>query len=447
MFDNPNEMPLMWIGLLFSVIGLGSYFYAASGEELPIMPETFSSMWDMCHCFRDLTAQCLKEVNYLRPQQYTLQTLCFYSGLEKFQASDSEFGVYVVLGIIVKVAMRLGYHRDPKRYSQISIFHGEMRRRLWCLIVQLDAVTSAQVGLPRMIREQETDAAEPKNLLDSDLSETMAVLPHPRPNTDITPVSFAIFMTRVLRLLGAIVDHVNSATPPSHSEVMSLDSRLLETHASLPPYLSMRSLGHSLTDDINIIIRRYALEVCFQKSRCVLHRKYLTRYKYSRIAAVDAAMRLLEVQYEFHKATQPNGQLYREQWRPSALLNQDYILAAMILCFELTWDTNLKKNTSSINSREEQTRQMSEATSEIEATWPREKRMQALQDSYIIWCESSAISALAAKAEEALRVMLKNLKSMQPEAIPRAAVSVPSNIDGTSLASYFRSCMMLILLE
>jgi hypothetical protein len=437
MFDNPNEMPMMWIGLLFSVLGLGAYFYAASGDEFHLLPESFTSMWDMCHCFRDLTAQCLKEVNYLRPQQYTLQTLSFYSGLEKFEASDSEFGVYVVLGIIVKVAMRLGYHRDPKHYPQISTFHGEMRRRLWCLIVQLDLVTSAQVGLPRMIREQETDTAEPKNLLDSDLSESMTALPHPRPSTDITPVSFIIFMTRVLRQLGAIIDQVNLTTPPSYNEVMSLNSRLLDTHATLPPYLSMRSLSESITDNVNLIIRRYAMEVYFQKSRCVLHRKYLTQYRYSRVAAVDAAMKLLDVQCGFYKATQPSGQLFREQWRPSALLNQDYILAAMILCFELTWDT---KNSSFRNSGETQKTQMSEATVDIEAMWPRSKRLQALKDSYAIWAESGATSALAAKAQGALKVMLKNLESIESEeAIPTASNPVPSSVTGTALVFAFVS--------
>lgn len=53
------------------------------------------------------------------------------------------------------------------------------------------------------------------------------------------------------------------------------DFKLMETHATLPPYLTMRSLSLSITDGADLILRRYALEVCLQKSRCVLHRKYL----------------------------------------------------------------------------------------------------------------------------------------------------------------------------
>jgi hypothetical protein len=99
----------------------------------------------------------------------------------------------------------------------------------------------------------------------------MTELPHPRPSTDVTPVAYAIFKVRLLRQLGLIVDQINSITPLSYDEVMRLDFKLMETHATLPPYLTMRSLSLSITDDADLILRRYALEVCHQKSRCVLH--------------------------------------------------------------------------------------------------------------------------------------------------------------------------------
>jgi hypothetical protein len=430
MFEDPNETPLMWIGLLFSILGLASYFYAVSGEELHTIPEPFTSMWEMSNLFRDRTAQCLVEVNYLHPRRYTVDTLCFYFALEKFQGTDSEFGSYVVLGIIVRVAMRLGYHRDASHYPNISPFDGEMRRRVWSLIFQLDFITSAQVGLPRMIREEETDTAEPKNLLDTDFDESMTELPHPRASTDVTPVAYGLFKVRLLRKLGLIVDRINSAIPPSYDEVMRLDSNLTETHVTLPPYLHMRSLSLSITDNADLILRRYAIEVCFQKSRCVLHRKYLIpgksnpQFRYSRTVAVDAAMKLLNVQYIFNVATQPGGQLFGEQWRSSAIINQDYVLAAMILCLDLAWGMRVENALPSD----------CEGESAIEAMWPRNKRLQALKSSYDIWCKSSTVSALAAKAAETLKVMLKDLESANvAEPAPATFVSNPSTVSGMRL--------------
>lgn len=407
MFEDPDKTPLMWIGLLFSILGLASYFYAAAGEDFHGMPEQYGSMLEMSRHCCDLTAQCLLEINYLRPRRYTVETLCFYYALDKFQSKDSEFGAYVVLGIIVRVAMRLGYHRDASRYPQISTFDAEMRRRLWSMILTLDLKTSAQIGLPRMIREEETDTAEPKNLLDADFNEDTAELPHPRPITDITPVAYPIFHVRLLRQLGLIVDQTNSITPPSYDEVLRLDTKLIETHSTLPPYFTMRPLSLSITDDPDLILRRYALEGCFQKSRCVLHRKYLipgksnSQFQYSRNASIDASMKLLDVQHIFHEGTQPGGQLFGEQWRTPAFINQDYILAAMILCLDIAWGMRAENLSSKFES-------------EVEAIWPIEKRLEAIKRSYDIWRKSSTISSLALKAAETLRVMLKDIESAEP---------------------------------
>ncbi|KAG4441524.1 hypothetical protein IFR05_002981 [Cadophora sp. M221] len=322
--------------------------------------------------------------------------------------------------------MRLGYHRDASHYPSISTFEGERRRRLWIMIFQLDLTTSAQVGLPRMIREGDTDTAEPKNLLDSDFDEGITELPHPRPNTDATPVAYVIFKVRLLRQLGSIMDQLNSMTPPSYEEVLHLDSKLHEIHTTLHPYLTMRPLSLSITDNVDLILRRFALEVCFQKSRCVLHRKYLIpskvdpSFKYSRATCVDAAMKLLQVQITFCEESQAGRPFSGEQWRNAAgLLHQDYVLAAMILCLDFTWGMKIEQG---------QSPSLEDGT---EAIWPREQRIQALKTSYDIWSKSSTKSTLAAKATEALRVMLNNPQP-GPNAKPSLSEPPIPNIDSTS---------------
>ena len=92
----------------------------------------------------------------------------------------------------------------------------------------------------------------------------------------MTPVAYAIFKTRLFRQLGLIVDQTNAINPAPYQDVMHLDSQLTATHATLPPYLTMRPLGLSLTDRADLILQRFALEECFQRSRCMLHRKYVT---------------------------------------------------------------------------------------------------------------------------------------------------------------------------
>jgi hypothetical protein len=426
MWKDPDRTPLMWFGLLFSILGLASHYYVMSGDELHTIPAPFTSISEMASHYRDRTAQCLLEVNYLKPVRYTVDTLCFYYLLDIFQSKDAEFGSYIVLGIIVRVAMRLGYHRDASHYPNISPFDGEMRRRTWTMIFQFDLVTSALVGLPRMIREGETDTAEPKNLLDADFDKDMTELPHPRPVTDVTPIAYAIFKTRLFQQFGLIVDQINAISPAPYKDVMRLDSQLTATHATLPPYLTMRPLSLSLTDRPDMILQRFALEGCFQKSRCMLHRKYLIpgqsnpQYRYSRTASVDASMKLLDVQYIMHEASQPGGQLYRERWRMSSLISQDFVLAAIILCLDLDWDMRFGK------SHED----------EVERIWPRDTRLQKLKHSYEIWSESSRKSNRAAKAAEALRVMLRRLETGNLKAAQQRPVgSECSNLESRIISS------------
>jgi hypothetical protein len=79
----------------------------------------------------------------------------------------------------------------------------------------------------------------------------------------------------------------------------------------------------------------------------------------------------------------------------SALISQDFVLAAIILCLDLDWDMRFGKS----------------YEDEVEKIWPRDTRLQKLKNSYEIWSESSSKSNRAAKAAEALRVMLKRLET------------------------------------
>ena len=35
------------------------------------------------------------------------------------------------MAIVFRFAFEMGYHRDPDQFSHLSVFEGEMRRRVW----------------------------------------------------------------------------------------------------------------------------------------------------------------------------------------------------------------------------------------------------------------------------------------------------------------------------
>ena len=95
---------------------------------------------------------------------------------EFIRGGNAPVGSAFVLGIICKLAMQMGHHRDPKHYPSSSVLEGEMRRQV---CTQLDALTSSQVGIPS-VQSWQYDAELPRNLLDEDFNE------HTLPNSFIT---------------------------------------------------------------------------------------------------------------------------------------------------------------------------------------------------------------------------------------------------------------------
>lgn len=102
--------------------------------------------------YRLRTVQCLVNSDYTKSSTYTIETLLLYVHGEYQSRWDAEVGIWVVTGIIVRLSLRMGYHRDPSNYPSLSPFQGEMRRRVWSFIRQLDTLFSFQLALPSMIR-------------------------------------------------------------------------------------------------------------------------------------------------------------------------------------------------------------------------------------------------------------------------------------------------------
>lgn len=67
------------------------------------------------------------------------------------------------------MARQQGYHRDPSNSPGITLFQGEMRRRVFAAICQHELLFSVQLGLPRAIRYAETDTKAITNYHDWEL--------------------------------------------------------------------------------------------------------------------------------------------------------------------------------------------------------------------------------------------------------------------------------------
>lgn len=378
--------------------------YSRAGDE---PPEYRGQSWQMSTDYRRLTAQCLMLSDVTQPTPYTVETLLLHTYADNARSCDAEVGINISVTMLVRLAMRMGYHRDPAPYPVITPFQAEMRRRVWTAVRRSDILFNQQVGLPPVIRPRDTNVALPRNIYDDELFEEMTSLPPSRPTEEITPTSYIIANARLTSLLGEIIDDVQGFTNISYEDVMKYDQRLKEFQACLPPHLIMRSMKDSARDSTNLILQRYSVDLLYLKGVVTLHRKFLaqsrvnSRFAYSRSACLDASLKILDHQVTLHQESQVGGRLRNVKWFISSLNTNDFLLAGMITCLDL-YHTMVAERAGRSPPGDDGFMWTSDR---------REEMFVAIQQSFRIWESRQNQSMEAYKGATTLKIMCNILKS------------------------------------
>lgn len=401
-WEDPQATSPAWLGQIFAVMCLAMHTYHRIGDE---PPEYQGQSLQLASHYSSLTGQCLLLADFLKPVNHMIETLVLHLHGQYARHRDTDVGVWVLVGMIARLAMRMGYHRDPKYYPNITPFQGEIRRRVWTFVRQSDLLFSFQIGLPSMIRLGDCDTELPRNIFDDEFDENVKVLPPSRPFTEATPVSYMRAKATMAFAFGKVIERVHAVTPSSYEELMALDELLRATRAEYPPHLRLRSIQDSMMDPGALVIQRINLAMLYHKGQCVLHRKFLararenSRYAQSRRTCVDSSMELLNHQATLHYESKPGRRLHGMKLFTSSLTSHDFLLAAMIICLDLWYGAEAEG--------------AGRSSADL-YTWGLERRadmIRALEISAEIWGETRDQSMEAFKASELITVMLKKLKS------------------------------------
>jgi len=242
--------------MVFAMLRLAMLSYHRDGDE---PPEFRGKSLDMAGTYRTLMAQCLVLADYTKPHRYLIETLIFHLHGDYSQIREAEISVWVLVGMITRLAMRMGYHRDSKLFPNISVFQGEMRRRIWTFIRQADLLFSFQVGLPSMIRSGDSDTDIPRNIFDDDFDEDCTKLPPERPIHEPTPISYMIAKARLAFAFGRVLEHIQKVKGSPYEEVMGIDSDLREARKMIPEPLRVRPIAECGNDPTHVIMARFSV--------------------------------------------------------------------------------------------------------------------------------------------------------------------------------------------
>lgn len=349
-WKDPSSSSLLWISTLFSVLSTAVFQQASKvggSEGLGAAGIQDEGAKERIELYSSMAYRCLGAGEYLLGKPHSVEAALLFVMHLVLQKRDTDPICWHTCGTAIRLAQKMGYHRDASYLNRNSImkiaaFDAEMRRRTWYTLEHLDISFGFLLGVPPIINGAEVDTKLPSNLHDEEFNEHSQSLPSSRPYSDFTPVLFYVYCARQVQVLREIVRQALAVAQPSYADVVSLDADLRSLRDDAPPNLRYRPVRESSFADVpDIIVRRITLEIIHLKGMCVLHRRYLTLgrenavYDRSREACRDASLRLLDLHAEFDEQSGDGGRLYEKRFLVTNAGFHIFLLAAMCLCLDL----------------------------------------------------------------------------------------------------------------
>ncbi|XEV03143.1 hypothetical protein FSHL1_008430 [Fusarium sambucinum] len=161
---NPEDMPHKSRALLFSICLVS--VVSLSKEEAKSMLDLHKN--EAIRRFTDGLKTALNRVNYLRNYDMPiLQALVLY--LISLQGRSNHDAVWVLSGAVIRIAHKMGVHRDGEVLG-LTPFETEIRRRVWWQILALDSMYAATSGMRPTSLLSGADTKKPQNISDIDFS-------------------------------------------------------------------------------------------------------------------------------------------------------------------------------------------------------------------------------------------------------------------------------------
>ncbi|KAK8129866.1 hypothetical protein PG999_002246 [Apiospora kogelbergensis] len=239
------------------------------------------------------------------------------------------------LGLIVRMAMTMGLHRDASEFPRkISAYWGEQRRRLWYTILELDVQISTQCNLPVCVRDGDFTCRPPRNLNDDEIYVDMAELPESRPIDHMTDSQIQVYASSTLRYRFKVVDLINRIDSlTDYQQVIecgtalerALDDIRTVTPRMLPATPEERNKQWAVRTVLDMHCRRALLNLYrpFALSTPDVPQQILAAYLRSSVAFLT-----------YLDDLDPSSESYTKLWHSHNLVfRQDILQAALSVCY------------------------------------------------------------------------------------------------------------------
>lgn len=204
--------------------------------------------------------------------------------------------VWISVGSLVRMAITMGFHREPRLFPKMTVLHAELRRRLWATVVELAVMSSFDSGNPALISPGDWDTEPPSNINDNEIDENTTEPPPSKPSEIYTQTSLQIQLLKSLRTRLEVSRLVSDFRfQPAYDDILRLGTEILSfgrqcillaqstPEGSLKPTTLQRNL-------LDTPIRRVLLALHFPFA---MKARTDPRFYFSRKICLDAAITIL----------------------------------------------------------------------------------------------------------------------------------------------------------
>ncbi|OTB03859.1 hypothetical protein M426DRAFT_321349 [Hypoxylon sp. CI-4A] len=203
--------------------------------------------------------------------------------------------VWIPVGQLVRTAIFMGLHKDPKRLPSMSRYHAEMRRRIWNTILELSLQSSMDSGGPPLIYPESYDTSVPTNFDDEQLTAPDDAPPTINPPDRFTDMSIALAFQATFSARLAVARSLNDiGAPNTYEDTIRLHGQLSTAYKSL----SQRLQRFATTDRQPTDFQRRLVDFLVRRYFMALHLPYLgpamsePAYAFSRKVVVEISAKL-----------------------------------------------------------------------------------------------------------------------------------------------------------
>ncbi|KAI9749401.1 MAG: hypothetical protein M4579_006886 [Chaenotheca gracillima] len=310
-WESPRDASTGFVVKLLLVMAIGACFYEGP-EDQPRMRDEARQWICMAHSWISTPYE------KIRLHLTGLQIHCLLLIARQTNSVGGKWQ-WASAGSLLRDAMQMGFHRDPRNYPKMSALHAEIRKRLWATVLELTVQTSLDAGMPPLISLQDFDTEPPSNINDDEVDDTTKTAPVSKPSTVFTETSLQLILSKSLRARLEIVQAMNGfRAEPSYDHILSLSAEVTRTYREYAPVLfppSSLDLAHAPS-----AFHRNLLDLLIQRFILGLHRPFANkaskdpRFYFSRKICLESALTISspEADPDFSRMMVVGGGPYRE---------------------------------------------------------------------------------------------------------------------------------------